>query len=99
MRILAVDTGTGTQDILLLDTKDLVENSVKMVARSPTMRVAGQIREATRQSRPLLFTGVTMGGGPCRWALERHLKAGLAAFATPDAARPFDDDLNVVGNM
>jgi len=96
MRILAVDTGTGTQDILLLDTRELVENSVKMVAPSPTMRVAGQIREATRQSRPLLFTGVTMGGGPCRWALERHLKAGLAAFATPDAARTFDDDLDVV---
>ena len=46
MRILAVDTGTGTQDILLLDTRELVENSVKMVAPSPTLKVAGRIREA-----------------------------------------------------
>jgi uncharacterized protein (DUF1786 family) len=99
MRILAVDTGTGTQDILLLDTRELVENSVKMVAPSPTMKVAGKIREATRQGRPLLLSGVTMGGGPCRWELERHLKAGLAAFATPDAARTFDDDLDVVQSM
>jgi uncharacterized protein (DUF1786 family) len=99
MRILAVDTGTGTQDILLLDTRDLVENSVKMVAPSPTMRVAGRIREATRQGRPLLLSGVTMGGGPCRWELERHLKAGLAAFATPDAARTFDDDLDAVKEL
>jgi uncharacterized protein (DUF1786 family) len=99
MRILAVDTGTGTQDILLLDTRELVENSVKMVAPSPTMRVAGRIRQASRQRRPLLLTGVTMGGGPCRWALERHLEAGLAAFATPDAARTFDDDLDAVQRM
>jgi uncharacterized protein (DUF1786 family) len=37
-----------------------------------------------------------MGGGPCTWALQRHLQAGLPAFATPDAARTFDDDLDVV---
>jgi uncharacterized protein (DUF1786 family) len=99
MRILAVDTGTGTQDILLFDTAELVENSVKMVVPSPTMKVARQIREATRRKRPILFTGVTMGGGPCGWELERHLKAGLAAFATPDAARTFDDDLDAVRRM
>jgi len=63
------------------------------------MRVAGRIREATRQGRPLLLSGVTMGGGPCRWELERHLKAGLAAFATPDAARTFDDDLDAVKEL
>ena len=99
MRILAVDTGTGTQDILLFDTAELVENSVKTVVPSPTMKVARQIREATRQKRPILFTGVTIGGGPCGWELERHLKAGLAAFATPDAARTFDDDLDAVRKM
>ena len=36
MRILAVDVGTGTQDILLFDTSGPVENSVKMVMPSPT---------------------------------------------------------------
>jgi uncharacterized protein (DUF1786 family) len=99
MRLLAVDTGTGTQDILLLDTADVVENSVKLVAPSPTLRVAEQIRRATQQGQPILFTGVTMGGGPSRWELERHLQAGLAAFATPDAARTFDDDLAAVEGM
>lgn len=99
MRILAVDTGTGTQDILLLDTAGPIENSVKLVAPSPTLRVAEQIRRATHQKQPILFTGVTMGGGPSRWELERHLEAGLAAFATPDAARTFDDDLEEVERM
>ena len=96
MRILAVDTGTGTQDILLLDTSDVVENSAKMVVPSPTMRVAAKIRDATERGVPLLFTGVTMGGGPCTWALQRHLQAGLPAFAAPNAAKTFDDDLDVV---
>jgi uncharacterized protein (DUF1786 family) len=40
-----------------------------------------------------------MGGGPCHWALEAHLKAGHAAYATPEAARTFDDDLEVVAGM
>jgi len=40
-----------------------------------------------------------MGGGPCHWALAEHLKAGLKAYATPDAARTFDDDLDVVQGM
>ena len=96
MRILAIDIGTGTQDILLFDTSDRVENSAKIVAPSPTMRVAEKVRDATMRRRSILFTGVTMGGGPCTWALQQHLKAGLRAFATPDAARTFDDDLDVV---
>jgi uncharacterized protein (DUF1786 family) len=98
MRILAVDTGTGTQDILLLDTSDRLENSVKMVVPSPTLRVAGKIREATERQVPILFVGVTMGGGPCTQALRQHLQAGLAAFATPAAARTFDDDLDIVSS-
>jgi uncharacterized protein (DUF1786 family) len=96
MRILAVDTGTGTQDILLLDTSERVENSVKMVVPSPTMRVAAAIREATERRQGIVFSGVTMGGGPCTQALQRHLQAGLPAFATVDAAKTFDDDLDVV---
>jgi len=98
MRILAVDTGTGTQDIVLLDTSDRVENSVKMVVPSPTMRVAAMIRHATERRSAILFEGVTMGGGPCTWALQQHLQAGLPAFATRDAAKTFDDDLDVVAS-
>ena len=96
MRILAVDTGTGTQDILLLDTSDRLENSVKMVVPSPTLRVGATVTRATEQGSTILLTGVTMGGGPNGRALQRHLQAGLDAFATPDAARTFDDDLDIV---
>jgi uncharacterized protein (DUF1786 family) len=97
MRILAIDMGTGTQDILLFDTTTAPENSIKMVLPSATEIAARQIRAAA--GRPLLLTGVTMGGGPCQWALEEHLRAGGTAFATPDAARTFDDDLAVVAGL
>jgi uncharacterized protein (DUF1786 family) len=99
MRILAIDMGTGTQDILLFDSAVAVENCVKMVMPSATEIAARRIRRATAERRPVLLTGVTMGGGPCHWALEAHVKAGLAAFATEEAARTFDDDLAVVAGM
>jgi uncharacterized protein (DUF1786 family) len=78
--------------VLLLDTAQTVENSVQLILPSPTQIVARQITEATRLSKPLLLTGVTMGGGAISSALKRHLRAGLSAFATLPAALTFDDD-------
>jgi uncharacterized protein (DUF1786 family) len=99
MRLLAIDMGTGTQDILLFDSAQPVENALQMIMPSATEIAAGRIRRATREGRPVILTGVTAGGGPCAWALERHLEAGLAAFATPEAAKTFDDDLEAVRRM
>ncbi len=99
MRILAIDMGTGTQDILLFDSSGPVENSAKMVMPSATRIAAGRIRRATAAGRPLLLTGVVQGGGPCSWAMEDHLRAGGNAFATPEAAQTFDDDLQAVERM
>ena len=99
MRILAVDVGTGTQDILLFDSSGPVENCVKLVMPSATAIAAGRIRRASEAGRTVLLTGSIQGGGPCHWALEDHLRAGHAACATPDAARTLDDDLSRVEAM
>jgi uncharacterized protein (DUF1786 family) len=99
MQILAVDVGTGTQDVLLFDTEREPENALKMVVPSPTVRLAEAIRATTQAGEDLLLTGVTMGGGPCTWATEDHLKAGHQVFATPAAARTFNDDLDEVAAM
>lgn len=99
MKILAVDVGTGTQDVLLFDSTKEPENALKMVMPSPTVLVARAIRAATEAGQDLLLTGVTMGGGPSGWAAEDHLKAGHRVFATPDAARTFNDDLDEVEAM
>lgn len=96
MQILAVDIGTGTQDIYLFQAGQAPENGFKLVVPAPTMSVRRRILEATRQGEALLLTGVTMGGGPCHWAAEDHLSAGLRIFATPGAARTFNDDLDWV---
>jgi uncharacterized protein (DUF1786 family) len=99
MRILAVDVGTGTQDILLFDSSGPVENCVKLIMPSATSIAAGKIRRATQDRQPVLLGGSIQGGGPCHWALEDHLRAGYGAYATPDAARTFDDDLTRVEAM
>jgi uncharacterized protein (DUF1786 family) len=99
MRILAVDVGTGTQDILLFDSSLPVENALQLIMPSPTEIAARRIRAATRSGRPLALTGGIAGGGPCHWALEDHLKAGLPAYATAEAATTFDDDLENVRRM
>jgi uncharacterized protein (DUF1786 family) len=99
MLILAVDVGTGTQDILLFDSQRNVENCLKMVMPSPTLRLADAVRGATGRGDGILLTGVLMGGGPCTWAVEDHLRAGYPAYATPSAARTFNDDLDAVAEM
>jgi uncharacterized protein (DUF1786 family) len=96
MQVLAVDIGTGTQDIYLYDSQLDLENGYKMVAPSPTMIYRRRIQQATREGRAVVLSGVLMGGGPLVWAAEDHLRAGLPLWATPDAARTFDDDLEVV---
>ncbi|UCE00299.1 MAG: DUF1786 domain-containing protein [Chloroflexota bacterium] len=96
MKILTVDVGTGTQDIYLYDSRLDIENGFKLVVPSPTMIVRKQLQEATLKREPVLLTGVLMGGGPSHWAAEDHLREGLPVYATPDAARSFNDDLDLV---
>jgi uncharacterized protein (DUF1786 family) len=99
MKILAVDVGTGTQDILLFDSDKEIENCYKLVLPSPTIILAQKIRAATQQGVGVILSGVLMGGGPCAWAARDHIQAGYPLWVTPDAARTFDDDLARVASM
>jgi uncharacterized protein (DUF1786 family) len=58
MRILAIDVGTRTQDILAFDSDGPIENSPKLVMPSPTVRAERRIREATRIGRAVVVSGV-----------------------------------------
>ena len=82
MQILSIDVGTGTQDIYLFRSGVALENGFKLVMPSPTMKVRKQIQEVTRRGEGILLTGVMMGGGPCHWAAEDHLKIGFPLYAT-----------------
>lgn len=96
MRILTVDVGTGTQDIYLYDSRVDIENGFKLVVPSPTMMVHRQIKRATQRGESIALYGVTMGGGPSHWAVRDHAAAGFKVYATPEAARTFDDNLDFV---
>ena len=96
MKVLCVDVGTGTQDVLLYDSALDLENAYRLIVPSPTLTAQRRIQAATRRRAPLLITGRLMGGGPSHWAARDHVKAGLPLYATPDAARTFDDDLELV---
>jgi uncharacterized protein (DUF1786 family) len=91
--------GTGTQDILVFEAGTVIENAVQLVMPSPTVLLAEQVKQATADHADLFLTGVTMGGGPDHWAIEGHLREGLRVYATADAARTFDDDLERVTAM
>ncbi len=96
MKILTVDVGTGTQDIFLYDSALDLENGYKLVMPSPTMMVNRRLKAATAQREAVLLTGTLMGGGPSQWAARDHILAGGALYATPAAARTFNDDLDYV---
>jgi uncharacterized protein (DUF1786 family) len=99
IRILTIDVGTGTQDILLFESDKTIENCFQLIMPSPTVIIAERIKRATVLGKRLVLTGCTMGGGPCAWAARDHAQAGFPTFATPDAARTFDDDLAMVEQM
>lgn len=99
MRLLAIDVGMGTQDILLYDSKSNIENCFKLVLPSQTKIVAQRIARETKLKHDIVLTGETMGGEPCAAAVRRHIEASLAVFATEGAALTLNDDLNKVKEM
>ncbi len=96
MKILCLDIGTGTQDIYLFDSKQDIENGYKLVLPSPTLMVNRKLKSAALRGESVVLTGVTMGGGPSNWGAEEILKNGGKVFITEDAARTFNDDLDMV---
>ena len=99
MRFLAIDVGMGTQDILLYDSRQNIENCIKMVLPSQTRIVAQQVAGATRLKQDIVLVGETMGGGPSTGAVKRHIEAGFRVYATEKAALTLNDDLDRVKGM
>ncbi len=96
MKILAIDVGVGTQDIILYDTDNPIENSVKMVMPSPTKIIAKRIRN---HHNDIFINGFTMGGGPINKAIENHIKRGYKVLMTEKSARTIRDDIGRVKAM
>ncbi len=99
MQILAIDVGFGTQDLLLYDSDERIENCIKMVLPSQTKIVAKKISEVTHEGKDILLTGETMGGGPSTKAVKDHIRAGLNVYATESAALTLYDNLQRVKDL
>jgi uncharacterized protein (DUF1786 family) len=97
MKILALDIGAGTEDILLYDdAKKSVENCLKMVLPAPTQIYAAQVKAATQLGQDLFIKGDTIGGGAVSLALRKHIEAGLRVTMTEYAAYTVRNDLDEV---
>jgi uncharacterized protein (DUF1786 family) len=93
MKILAIDIGVGTQDIMLYNTDHPIENSVKLVLPAPTNIFANRIK---KHHNNIFINGVTMGGGPVNKAIKNHLARGYKVVMTENSARTIRDDIDRV---
>ncbi|TET63395.1 hypothetical protein E3J49_06680 [Candidatus Bathyarchaeota archaeon] len=100
MKILAMDIGAGTEDVLLYDNrKKNIENCVKMVLPSPSQVFAEKVREATRLYKDIFVKGDIIGGGAFAFALRNHVEKGLRAVMTENAAYSVRNDLDEVRRL
>lgn len=93
MRILAIDVGTGTQDIMIYDTEKELENSIKLVLPSPHLYISQQMSEIEND---IYFKGEIMGGGKIKRSILEHMEKGYKVVMEPVCAKTIRDDLNQV---
>ena len=95
-KLLAIDIGTGTQDILLYDKDIEIENCIKMIVPSYTRLIANKVKKITEEGKDIFFYGGIMGGCPLSSAVKKHIKAGFKVYSTKNAAKTFKDNLEKV---
>lgn len=100
MKILALDIGAGTEDILIYDEgKNNIENCVKMVLPSPSLVFAKKVKAATQLRKDILVYGAPIGGGAFAQALRKHVEAGLKVHMTEHSAYTIRNDLDEVSDL
>jgi len=86
LRILALDIGSGTEDILLYDDQKELENCIKIVLPSPATVYSKKVKYFTKLRSNLFIKGETIGGGTFSEALKSHLDEGLKVILTKNVA-------------
>lgn len=99
MKILAMDIGAGTQDILLYDDGKRLENCVKLVLPSPGPLLAARVDAVNEAGDDLFATGHTVGGGSFSRAVKRHLAAGRRVYMDAGAAYTVRNNLDDVREL
>ncbi len=73
MKILAIDIGAGTQDVLLFDSQKKVENCISFVLPTPSRFYAKKLKTIASH---VYIHGDTIGGGALGRAILHHLQKG-----------------------
>ena len=96
MRILAIDVGTGTQDIMIYDTEKELENAMKLVLPSPHLLISQKIRQTEND---IYFDGEIMGGGKIKNTILEHMQKGYNVVMEPTCAKTIRDDIEQVKSL
>ncbi len=96
MRILAIDIGAGTQDVLLFDSRQKAENCVSLVLPTPSKFFAEKLKTIEDH---VYIHGDTIGGGSLGRAILRHLQKGYRVVIEESAAYSIRNDLDEVKTM
>ena len=96
MRILTLDIGSGTEDVLLYDDSKEIENCVKMVLPSPSLVYSKKVSYLTKLRSDLFIKGGPIGGGRFADSLKKHLKTGSKIIMTESAAYSVRNSLEEV---
>ena len=96
MKILAIDIGAGTQDILLFDSQKKIENCISLVLPTPSKFFAEKLK--TIESHVYIH-GDTIGGGSLGRAILRHIQKGYRVVMEESAAYSIRNDLDEVKSM
>jgi uncharacterized protein (DUF1786 family) len=95
-RILAIDIGAGTMDVVLADPAQPMENAIQLVLPSATSQIGRRIESARRAGKAVFLHGNLMGGYHTTNAVWKHLEAGLPVYATERAAGTVHDDVDLL---
>jgi uncharacterized protein (DUF1786 family) len=96
VKILAIDIGAGTQDILLFDSERKIENCISLVLPTPSKIFAEKLKKIEGD---VYIYGDTIGGGSLSMAILRHIQKGYHVVMEESAAYSVRNDLDEVKSM
>jgi len=92
-KILALDIGAGTQDVLLYNSELTPENCISLILPAPS-RYFAKVIESCDQD--LFIEGDPIGGGAIPSCLKRHLEKGYRVIMSEKAAYTVRNNLQEV---
>jgi uncharacterized protein (DUF1786 family) len=96
MKILAIDIGAGTQDVLLFDSQKKTENCISLVLPTPSKFFAEKLKTIEDN---VFISGDTIGGGSLAKVILHHIQMGYHVVMEESAAYSIRNDLDEVKSM